>query len=175
MNLTANIQNVDAGVLGVWVQNSWLKDLKGKVSIGATIKSGPQVVASLDIDKPSYKGVQFDHFSASLLLDKKGLWLGRWTNTAETSAAQAGFATPETSAIVFGDKTIDPELGATLQFSGAEQGEKVSPLQMVGYLPVCWNGILQPSIPIDQPIFFALNLPKQGLDLVRIRVAASAI
>ena len=170
MNLTANIQNVDASLLGVWAHNSWLKDFNGKATIGASITtgaSGPQVVASLDIDKPCYKEWKFDHFAASLFLDKEGLWFGRWTNARTSAPVPAYLAARQAASVVFGNKSIDPELGATLQFIGAEQGEKVLPLQMIGYLPVRWHGLLKPYIPIDQPIFCSINLPKQGLDLVR--------
>ncbi len=109
MNLTANIQNVDFGLFGRWLHNSWLKDLTGTTTIGAAITSspsaGPQMIASLDIDKPSYKKNPLRSSLSQPSLDKEGLWIGRWTNAPEASPNRLTLRRKKPRRVVFGHKS----------------------------------------------------------------------
>ncbi len=147
--------------LGAWVHNAWLEDLQGKATVVATINATtakPHVLASVDIVNPGVKHLQFDSFSTIVSLDEDGLWLGRWVkvNNANDLQTAMNSDTQGAHSIVIGDRMIAPDAGAMLQFKGAAQAP-IEPLTIIGHLP----------FSTDAPIFFALRLPKQGLDIIK--------
>lgn len=139
MNLTFEARNVDPGLLGLWMRNEQLQQIKGHAAITANITgvtSNPKVTATLDVQQLAYGDVPLDILFAILRLENNRLWIG-----------QADGA-------------------ATLQFKGADKAP-IEPLEIYGYLPIVWLGPLHPEVAMDEPLYFHLNLPHQGLDVVQ--------
>lgn len=169
VNLKLEAQNINPSLLGDWLHNSWLQELKGEVMVVATIDStvtDPHLVASIDVIKPSFRQLQFDSLTPLIItLDSEGLWIGDWmkANDARLAAdADHDGARP----VVIGDRMIYPDAGAPLQFIGADAAP-IEPLEIIGHLPFHWKGLLQPSVPVDEPVYFSFHLPRQGLDVVK--------
>jgi len=143
MNLEFQAMNVDPGLLGIWMRNAQVQQIKGQAAITAKITgltSNPQVTASLDVQQLWYGDTRFDSLFAILTLENNRLWIGR--------------------------RGLEGEGAATLQFKGADRAA-IEPLEIYGYLPVVWLGPLHPEVAADAPLYFHLNLPEQGLDVVK--------
>jgi hypothetical protein len=143
MNLEFQAMNVDPSLIGLWMRNEQLQKITGQSTIVASIggvTSNPTVIASLDVQHLAFGDLPFDTLSAILTLENDRLWIGR--------------------------RGLEGEGAATLQFKGADMAP-IEPLEIYGYLPIIWLGTLHPEVAADQPLYFRLNLPEQGLDVVK--------
>lgn len=171
LNLSLNAQNINPTLLAPWLHTPWLKELRGEVTVVATVNSttaSPHVVASVDVVNPGYRDMQFDTLSAIVSVDEEGIWLGRWVKAAskEEIATLADGGHDGAQPVVIDNKMIYSDAGATLQFKGADKAP-IEPLEVIGHVPFRWKGPLVPYVPSNEPIFFACRLPKQGLDVVK--------
>jgi hypothetical protein len=143
LNLSLNIDQVDLGVLGLWTRQPLASSLRGKGTIVAEISgttADPKVLASVNIDKPQLHDVQFDLLNATLWLENNRLWIGR--------------------------KRLEGTGESTLHFKDSPNLQS-DPIEFYGYLPFRWKGTLQPEIPLDAEVFFAVRLPRQELALLK--------
>jgi len=142
--LDLDAQKLNPGLLGAWFPNTWVNKLGGEATITAHINGAmdnPHMLASLDVVKPSVQGRVFDGLSAIFVLEDNKIFIGR--------------------------RNLDADGAATLRFVTTKNTPS-EPLECWGYLPFAWKGVLQPTIPEDQPMAFHIELPKQGLDTVRL-------
>jgi len=143
MNLEFQAMNVDPGLIGIWMRNAQLQQIKGQATIIGEIRgltSSPEMTASLEINQLWYGDIEFDMLNAILKLENNRLWIGR--------------------------SSMEGDGAATLHFKRTETS-KIDPLEIYGYLPIVWIGTLHPEVAADQPLYFRLNLPRQGLDIAK--------
>ncbi|MHB9027027.1 MAG: DUF748 domain-containing protein [Armatimonadota bacterium] len=148
INLTFQASNLPPAMLGDWMRNSDMKDVKGLATIFATIDSttsNPRLLASLDVEQPEFRGTKFDQLRATITLENNHLFIGRKTTNED------------------GETVFVPSL---LLFKDSDKAP-IKPLEVYGELPFRWLGPLLPSVPNDEPLDFYVRLPQQGLDLLR--------
>jgi hypothetical protein len=152
LNLTLNVQSFDPSLLAAWFNVPIFRQLGGKATVWADITgttAAPAIMASLDVEKPTAKGVEFDSLSAIVMLANDRLRIGRGEFGVDNGAATLHFKRAATAA------------------DGTEQPLRTQPLEIIADLPFAWVGPGQPAIPQDQPLSISLKLPEQGMDVVR--------
>ena len=135
---------IDLAAAAHLLGNPDLADCSGQATLVGKISgptASPAMQASLNISEPSFHHIQFDALDAILTLKDDRLLIGR-------ADMDSGGAT-------------------TLQFKRTPDATSVKDLEIAGYLPVHWKGSLQPYVPLDKPVYLSINLPRQGLDLVK--------
>ena len=87
LNLSVDAQNVNLGLLGLWLHNDGLKAFSGEATIVAAVDSTtahPHLKASVDINHPVIEGMAFDTLqSAIVTMDEEGIWIGNWLPKGE--------------------------------------------------------------------------------------------
>jgi len=148
MSFDFDVAKIDFADIATWLNNPQISKLHGKASLRGQISgltASPAMSATFSVLSPGYGDVQFGNLDALLELKDNQLSIGK------TFAA--------------------PNRTATLQFKGAQNDSPIKALKFYGSLPVRWKGSLQPYIPDDEKVAFALNLPRQGLDVIRAYLA----
>ena len=161
MSFDFDVDKIDLSRLGSWLNNPLLSQFRGKAKLDGQLEgftSSPHMIAHLNVtdpgygEFPGYGAVRFDNLHAYLELKDDRLSIGGPKKSEPTSLQFVG----------------------TRQLLAAALKNKLSPdtvpmkdLQFSGSLPVRWKGSLQPYIPLDEPVQLTVNLPSQGLDLVR--------
>lgn len=150
MTLEVDAQNIDPALLAHWFPHSGLQDLGGEINIYASTLEEtpvltPQWQASLDWFHPTIHGVQFDAIQSIVSLENddaggQRLWIGN------RRLARTGYA--------------------TVQWLNSGQ-TNAQPLEISGYLPFRWQGGGKSPIPTDEPFALTVNLPAQGLDVIK--------
>jgi len=137
LNFEAN--SVDPSLIGLWMRNAQLRELKGDATIRAQIKgtpADPVVTGSVDVTGLGYGKTAFDSLYSVFKLENDRLIIGR--------------------------TTLEGDGAAAFQLKGS-----TDPIEFYGYLPIVWLGTLHPDVAMDQPLHFVINLPHQGLGMVQ--------
>lgn len=139
LNLEFQAMYVNPSLIGLWMRNPQLRELKGNATIITKITgtpANPVVKGSLDVTGLGYGNTAFDSLFSVFKLENDRLVIGR--------------------------ESLEGDGAAALHLKGSEE-----PIEFYGYLPIVWLGTLHPDVAMDQPLHFVINLPNQGLSVVK--------
>ena len=139
LNLNFEADNVDPGMLGLWMRNPQIRELKGNATIRAGIKgtpANPDIVGSVEMTGFGYGSTAFDSLFAVFKLKNDHL--------------------------VIGQESLNDAGASAFYLKGSEK-----PIEFYGELPIVWLDTLHPDVDKDKELKFTINLPKQGLGMVQ--------
>ncbi|MHB0935181.1 MAG: DUF748 domain-containing protein [Armatimonadota bacterium] len=139
LNLEFQAMYVDPSLIGLWMRNPQIRELKGNATIVTSITgtpANPVVQGSIDVTGLGYGNMAFDSLFSVFKLENDRLVIGR--------------------------ESLEGDGAAAFHLKDSEE-----PVEFYGYLPITWLGTLHPDVAVDQPLHFVINLPKQGLSVVK--------